>query len=86
MNDRIAALFAGDPSHEVPSVGIELELNQTTNPEFTAAQYEAAALITCEMVKRYGIPVDRAHIVGHNEVPGSTHSDPGPTWGWPHFM
>ena len=26
MNERIAALFAGDPSTEVPSVGIELEL------------------------------------------------------------
>lgn len=68
------------------SVGIELELNEHTNPAFTASQYEAAALITCEMVKRYGIPVDRAHLVGHNEVPGSTHSDPGPTWSWPHFM
>ena len=68
------------------SVGIELELNKTTNPEFTAAQYETAALLTCAMAERYGIPIDRAHIVGHNEVPGSTHSDPGPTWGWPHFM
>ncbi|MGH2471383.1 MAG: hypothetical protein ACRDG6_03130 [Candidatus Limnocylindria bacterium] len=32
------------------------------------------------------MPLDRGHVVGHNEVPGSTHTDPGPTWDWPHFM
>lgn len=68
------------------SVGIELELNAHSNPTFTAQQYQAAALLVCEMSRRYGVPLDRAHIVGHNEVPGSTHTDPGPTWGWDHFM
>jgi N-acetyl-anhydromuramyl-L-alanine amidase AmpD len=68
------------------SVGIELELDPVTNPAFTAEQYYAAAALACAISARQGIPLDRAHVIGHNEVPGSTHSDPGPTWGWPHFM
>jgi N-acetyl-anhydromuramyl-L-alanine amidase AmpD len=68
------------------SVGIELELDPVTNPAFTAEQYYAAAALACQIAARHGIPLDREHVIGHNEVPGSTHSDPGPTWGWPHFM
>jgi peptidoglycan hydrolase-like protein with peptidoglycan-binding domain len=40
----------------------------------------------CAIARRYGIPVDRAHIVGHNELPGTDHSDPGPTWNWNYYM
>jgi len=68
------------------SIGIELELDDITNPAFTAEQYYAVAALACAISARHGIPLDRAHVIGHNEVPGSTHSDPGPTWGWPHFM
>lgn len=68
------------------SVGIELELSPDTNPAFTEAQYQAGALITCALSARYGIPIDRKNIIGHVEVPGSTHTDPGPTWDWAHFM
>jgi len=38
------------------------------------------------IARRYGIPADRAHIIGHNEVPGTDHSDPGPTWNWTYYM
>ena len=34
----------------------------------------------------YGIPKDRAHIVGHSEVPGNDHTDPGPNWDWAYYM
>jgi hypothetical protein len=57
-----------------------------TNPVFTAEEYYAAAALVCAISARQGIPLDRAHVIGHNEVPGSTHTDPGPTWDWPHFM
>src|SRR6185437_10511652 len=42
--------------------------------------------LVCAIAKRYGIPTDRAHIIGHNEVPGTDHSDPGPTWNWTYYM
>ena len=68
------------------SIGIELELDHITNPVFRPEQYYAAAALVCVISARQGVPLDRSHVVGHNEVPGSTHSDPGPTWDWPHFM
>ncbi|MET9133681.1 hypothetical protein [Streptomyces antibioticus] len=36
--------------------------------------------------RRYGIPVDREHIVGHVEVPGTDHTDPGEHWDWDRYM
>jgi N-acetyl-anhydromuramyl-L-alanine amidase AmpD len=68
------------------SIGIELELDRVTNPVFTTEQYYAAAALLCAISARQGVPLDREHVVGHNEVPGSTHTDPGPTWDWPHVM
>ena len=35
---------------------------------------------------RYGIPKDRAHIIGHSEVPGNDHTDPGANWNWTYYM
>jgi hypothetical protein len=30
--------------------------------------------------------MDRSHIIGHNEVPGATHTDPGSCWNWTYYM
>src|SRR3990167_7354688 len=42
---------------------------------------------------RYGVPLDREHIIGHDEIPGLSiartpgmHWDPGPYWDWNRFM
>jgi N-acetyl-anhydromuramyl-L-alanine amidase AmpD len=86
VGEADTAWHAGNAWFNRHSIGIELELDRTTNPAFTPEQYYAAASLACAISARQGIPLDRTHIVGHNEVPGSTHSDPGPTWGWPHFM
>jgi N-acetylmuramoyl-L-alanine amidase len=80
------AWHAGNYWFNLDSIGIELELDSATNPVFREEQYYAAAALTCRASARWGFPLDRAHVVGHNEVPGSTHGDPGPTWDWPHFM
>jgi hypothetical protein len=39
------------------------------------------------------VPIDRAHIIGHDQVPGidpghvaGMHWDPGPYWDWEHYM
>ena len=68
-------------------IGIEHELDERTNPRFTVAQYQASAQLVCAVASRYSIPLDCAHIVGHNEVPWpNNHTDPGPTWNWPYYM
>jgi N-acetyl-anhydromuramyl-L-alanine amidase AmpD len=86
VGEADTAWHSGNAWFNDHSVGIELELDDHTNPAFTPDQYYAAASLVCAIAARHGIPLDRAHVVGHNEVPGSTHSDPGPDWGWPHFM
>ncbi|WP_345003524.1 N-acetylmuramoyl-L-alanine amidase, partial [Streptosporangium album] len=53
---------------------------------FTDAMYRASAALTRNIADRYGIPKDRAHIVGHVEVPGNDHTDPGPNWNWTTYM
>ncbi|NUR61807.1 MAG: transglycosylase SLT domain-containing protein [Catenulispora sp.] len=60
---------------------------------YTEAQYETTAELVRYLSRKYGIPLDRQHIIGHDEVPGSRdaaqttqHWDPGPYWDWSHFM
>src|SRR5206468_12647347 len=81
------AWHAGTPSFNDRSVGVEIEKSSESNPDFTVEEYRAAALLACGIAARHGIPLDRAHVVGHNEIPWpNNHSDPGPTWNWPYFM
>jgi N-acetylmuramoyl-L-alanine amidase len=86
VHEADTAWHSGNYWYNLESIGIELELDRVTNPVFTAEEYYAAAALVCAISARQGIPLDREHVIGHNEVPGSTHTDPGPTWDWPHFM
>lgn len=67
------------------SIGVELEAHTATGV-FPTAMLEAAAVVVAESCRRHGIPVDREHIVGHSEVPGATHTDPGPGFPWGEFL
>ena len=57
------------------------------------AEYASGKFTQMELARRYGVPLDRAHILGHDEVPGisparqkSMHWDPGPYWDWDRYM
>lgn len=54
--------------------------------DFPDAMLDASARVVAALCKKYGIPADREHIIGHNEVPGATHTDPGPAFPWADFM
>jgi N-acetylmuramoyl-L-alanine amidase len=86
VGESDTAWHAGNYWYNQHSVGIEIEKDAVTNPDFTAAQYYATAALACAIAARHGIPLDRGHVFGHNEIPGTDHTDPGPTWSWPHFM
>ena len=47
-------------------------------------QLHASAKLIADISRRYNIPIDRNHIVGHSENPGNqgTRTDPGPHWPW----
>ncbi|PZG56084.1 N-acetylmuramoyl-L-alanine amidase [Spongiactinospora gelatinilytica] len=60
---------------------------------YTEAMYRASAKLVGYLAGRFGIPLDRAHILGHDNVPGllpatveKMHEDPGPYWDWAHYF
>ncbi|MGW2106901.1 N-acetylmuramoyl-L-alanine amidase [Streptomyces sp. NPDC001948] len=80
------AFHAGNRSYNERSVGIEHEGFVDRPQDFTAAMYGASARLTAAICGRYGIPVDREHIIGHVEVPGTDHTDPGKHWDWDRYL
>ncbi len=68
------------------SIGIEHEFDAAHGVGYTDAEYRASASLVCAIARRYGIPIDRSHILGHSELPNADHTDPGPTWNWARYM
>ncbi|KUN05918.1 amidase [Streptomyces yokosukanensis] len=88
------AWHAGNWDINARSVGIEHE-GFLANPDawYTEAMYRSSARLVRYLSREYGIPLDRQHILGHDNVPGPTtstipgmHTDPGPYWDWRHYF
>jgi N-acetyl-anhydromuramyl-L-alanine amidase AmpD len=86
VRDKDVAWHAGNWTINTQSIGIEHEGFVDNASWFTDAMYRASAALTRYMCDKYAIPRDRAHIIGHVEVPGATHTDPGPHWNWSYYM
>ncbi|MEV0242626.1 N-acetylmuramoyl-L-alanine amidase [Streptomyces sp. NPDC050674] len=80
------AWHAGNWDYNTRSIGIEHEGWVDRPGYFTDAMYERSARLTAAICARYGIPRNRAHIIGHHEVPGSDHTDPGRHWDWKRYL
>ncbi|KAB1143672.1 N-acetylmuramoyl-L-alanine amidase [Streptomyces luteolifulvus] len=80
------AFHAGNRDYNERSIGIEHEGFVDRPEDFTDAMYTASARLTAEICRRYGIPVDREHLIGHVEVPGTDHTDPGEHWDWNRYL
>lgn len=80
------AWHAGNWDYNTRSIGIEHEGWVDRPGYFTDALYERSARLTAAICGRYGIPRNRAHIIGHHEVPGSDHTDPGRHWDWKRYL
>ncbi len=75
------------------SIGVEHEGFAAAGTWYTETMYRNSAKLVRYLADRYGIPLDRAHILGHDTVPGPTaqtvagmHWDPGPYWDWAHYF
>jgi len=88
------AWHAGNWYVNAKSIGLEHE-GFLASPDawYTEEMYQASARLVKYLSKKYGIPLDRQHILGHDNVPGSTtstipgmHTDPGPYWDWQHYF
>lgn len=59
------------PSPNAYSIGIENSGNYSgdqTPDDFTDAQYQSNGWLVAECAKRWNIPLDRDHIIGHKEI------------------
>jgi N-acetyl-anhydromuramyl-L-alanine amidase AmpD len=90
------AWHAGNWAVNQRSIGIE-NVGFTDDPSgFTSAEYRSAAKLAAVVARRSLIPIDRQHIIGHNQVPDPNdplqgggidrHTDPGSYWKWGYFM
>ncbi|WP_037616757.1 N-acetylmuramoyl-L-alanine amidase [Streptomyces aureus] len=86
VRERDVAWHAGNWDYNTRSIGIEHEGWVDRPAYFTDALYEESARLTAAICDQYGIPKDRAHIIGHYEVPGTDHTDPGPNWDWTRYI
>ncbi|MFD6550267.1 N-acetylmuramoyl-L-alanine amidase [Streptomyces sp. NPDC058398] len=86
VRERDVAWHAGNWDYNTRSIGIEHEGWVDRPAYFTNALYEESAKLTAAICDQYGIPKDRAHILGHYEVPGTDHTDPGPNWDWTRYI
>ncbi|WP_399082824.1 N-acetylmuramoyl-L-alanine amidase [Streptomyces sp. BBFR2] len=86
VSEKNVAWHAGNWDYNTRSIGIEHE-GWIDDPKwFTDALYRQSAALTAAICDRYGIPKDREHIIGHVEVPGTDHTDPGQYWDWARYM
>lgn len=86
VREKDIAWHAGNWTYNQQSIGIEHEGYVSNCTWFTDSMYRASAALTRNIATKYGIPKDRQHIIGHNEVPGATHTDPGSCWNWTYYM
>jgi hypothetical protein len=86
VREKDIAFHAGNWTYNTQSVGIEHEGFVSDPSWYTDAMYRASAALTRNVCLKYGIPMTRSRIIGHSEVPGATHTDPGPNWNWTFYM
>ncbi|WP_248961106.1 N-acetylmuramoyl-L-alanine amidase [Sphaerisporangium perillae] len=94
VRTRDVAWHSGNWYVNAKAIGIEHEgFLAKAGAWYTEAMYRSSARLVRYLARRYAIPLDRAHILGHDNVPGTVpgtvagmHVDPGPYWDWGHYF
>lgn len=86
VREKNIAWHAGNWDVNTESIGIEHEGWIAEKKWFTDTVYKSSANLVRNICERYDIPIDREHIIGHVEVPGADHTDPGKYWDWDKYM
>ena len=95
--EKDIAWHAGNWDYNTRAIGIEHEGYAYAQPTwYTTAMYQASAHLAASICSRWGVPMDRTHVIGHSEVPDPNnpgqfggvdhHTDPGPYWDWNYYM
>ncbi|MGW4806006.1 N-acetylmuramoyl-L-alanine amidase [Kitasatospora sp. NPDC004272] len=96
VSNRDVAWHAGNKTFNMHGIGIEHEgyAFPKDRPTWYSEQlYRSSAALVRHLAARYGIPLDREHVLGHDDVPGPVqanvagmHWDPGTFWDWAHYL
>lgn len=90
VQEADTAYHSGLWAMNLRSIGIEHEGQPSKGPWTPSeAQLKASAELVAAISKRYGIPADRLHLIGHNEVQpdrAARKNCPGPTWPWTRYV
>jgi len=70
VDEADTAFHAGNWEMNLNSVGIEHEDNGDYNGPRSDALYQSSSSLVADICGRYGIPIDRAYVMRHNEVAG----------------
>jgi len=96
VHERDVAWHAGNWDYNTRAIGIEHEGYAWTPGSFTNAEYQASAHLAASICSRWGVAMDRTHVIGHYQVPDDHHpglfggeshrTDPGPYWDWNYYL
>ncbi|WP_220503159.1 N-acetylmuramoyl-L-alanine amidase [Microbispora sp. H10885] len=93
LDPKDVGWHAGNWYVNMHSIGVEHEGFAGDATWYTESAYQTSATLVKHLAATYGIPLDRAHVIGHDQVPGtvagttkSMHWDPGPYWDWDHYF
>jgi N-acetyl-anhydromuramyl-L-alanine amidase AmpD len=94
VKTKDTAWHAGNWYVNMHSVGVEHEGVAVEGASwYTEALYRSSAKLVRYLANKYNVPLDREHIVGHEQYYGpgpaqtaDMHYDPGPFWNWEHYM
>jgi len=94
VRNHDVAFHAGNWYMNMHSIGLEHEGFAAEGASwYTEAMYRSSSDLVRFLSLRYDIPLDRGHIIGHDQIPGITpefvagmHWDPGPYWDWEHYF
>jgi len=94
--DSDVAWHAGNAMYNARSIGIELEGYIADPKAFTQGMMTVLVDLCDKLCGAHGIPRDRTHVIGHDEVPDprqagvfggvNHHKDPGPNFQWQQFI
>ena len=94
--DDEVAWHAGNGWVNAHSIGVEHEGYSRIDGVVTDTEYRASAQLVAALLRRYHLPADRSHVIGHSQVPDpfhrglfggwAHHTDPGSFWDWSRYM
>ncbi|MFB6900018.1 N-acetylmuramoyl-L-alanine amidase [Streptomyces hydrogenans] len=94
LENKNLAWHAGNWTHNMHAIGVEHEGWAIKEGSWFDPQlYRTSAELVKFLAAKYGVPIDREHIIGHDEVALQTddrmdtlHWDAGPYWDWNYYM